>query len=79
MLICFAEGVLLNVCVPGPEISPATFKALMRDCSDWRSKFEYSDEGLFPLGGVLFTADINSPNSKKRSKATLSTVSPNAD
>ncbi|KIJ11189.1 hypothetical protein PAXINDRAFT_177375 [Paxillus involutus ATCC 200175] len=48
----------------GPEISLAKFKALMRDRVDMPSEFEYPEEGLLPVQGMLSAADINNPNSK---------------
>ena len=54
----------MTIRIPGPEISPAKFKALMYDRINVPSEFEYPEEGLLPVQGMLSAADINSPNSK---------------
>lgn len=37
---------------------------MMYDRIDVPSEFEYPEEGLLPVQGMLFAADINNPNSK---------------
>ncbi|KIM25253.1 hypothetical protein M408DRAFT_331350 [Serendipita vermifera MAFF 305830] len=51
-----------NVLSLGPEISPAKFKVLMYDRIDVPSEFDYPEEGLLPVQGMLSVADINNPN-----------------
>ncbi|KAH9001043.1 hypothetical protein EDB92DRAFT_1962115 [Lactarius akahatsu] len=53
-----------NVLSVGPEISSTKFKGLMYDSTDVPSEFEYPDEGLLPVQGMLSAVDINNPNGK---------------
>ncbi|KAH9180783.1 hypothetical protein EDB89DRAFT_2062445 [Lactarius sanguifluus] len=53
-----------NVLSLGPEISATKFKTLMYDRIDVPSEFEYPDEGLLPVQGMLSAVDINNLNGK---------------
>ncbi|KAH9180786.1 hypothetical protein EDB89DRAFT_2110805 [Lactarius sanguifluus] len=53
-----------NVLSLGPEISSTKFETLMYDRIDVPSEFEYPDEGLLPVQGMLSAVDINNPNGK---------------
>jgi hypothetical protein len=59
------EYVLYNRFVfhTGPETPLADFKALMYDRVDVRSEFQYPQEGLLPVQGILSANEINNQNS----------------
>ncbi|KAH9066404.1 hypothetical protein EDB87DRAFT_1672238 [Lactarius vividus] len=62
-----------NVLSLGPEISSTKFKALIYDRIDLPSKFEYPDEGLLPVQGML-SAGSTSAAVIKRGLTTGTTI-----
>jgi hypothetical protein len=56
----------LTICIPGPEISFSDFNLLMHDRFDVPREFEYPEEGLLQLRGMLSAEDIKNSNSKNR-------------
>jgi hypothetical protein len=83
VLICFVEGVSFNYSYSSPR--DFLRKKLMYDRINVPFEFEYPDEDLCPLQGVLTADEINNPNNKtlegdrirrviKRGFATCTTV-----
>ncbi|KAM5533614.1 hypothetical protein V8D89_012727 [Ganoderma adspersum] len=51
-----------NVLSLGPELSHSKLKALIYHRIDVQSEFEYPDDGLLTLRGMLTAAQVNNPN-----------------
>ena len=81
VLIRLAEGISPNYLYSRAGDLPAKFKALMCDLIDVPSEFEYPEEELLPIRGMLSAENINNPNSPtaRISKGNASAASSNAD